>query len=118
MNEDEMEREWSNWSGSLRFTPGHYAEPDDEESIRALIGHARQTGTTIRPVGSGHSSSPLVRTDGILLNVHRLAGLLHHDVSRHLATVGGGTTLRAVGEGLYDAGLAMDNLGDIDRQTV
>ncbi|MFG1898093.1 D-arabinono-1,4-lactone oxidase [Micromonospora zamorensis] len=109
-------RRFVNWSGSLSFTPGEFAEPADEDAVRDLVVRARQDGRTIRPVGSGHSSSPLTRTDGILLSVDRLAGVITEDAGR--ARVWAGTKLKALGEGLYDAGLAMDNLGDVDYQSI
>ncbi|MEV4817651.1 D-arabinono-1,4-lactone oxidase [Micromonospora tulbaghiae] len=111
-----MTREFMNWSGSLRFTPAERAEPADEAEVCALVRRARESGTTVRPVGSGHSSSPLVRTDGILLSLDRLSGVISDD--GRLATAWAGTKLRALGEGLYDAGLAMDNLGDVDYQSI
>ncbi|TDC76753.1 FAD-binding protein [Micromonospora sp. KC606] len=111
-----MARQFVNWSGSLAFTPGEFAEPADENEVRRVVTRARESGAKIRPVGSGHSSSPLVRTDGILVSLDRLAGLVHEDGD--LATVLAGTRLKALGEGLYDAGLAMDNLGDVDYQSI
>ncbi|MEV4493718.1 D-arabinono-1,4-lactone oxidase [Micromonospora coxensis] len=111
-----MAREFVNWSGSLAFTPAEYAEPADEDEVRRLVARARESGTKIRPVGSGHSSSPLVRTDGILVSLDRLAGVLQDDGD--LATVGAGTRIKELGEGLYEAGLAMDNLGDVDYQSI
>lgn len=111
-----MTRSFVNWSGSLSFTPAEYAEPADEEAVRTLVRRAREAGTTVRPVGSGHSSSPLVRTDGILVSLDRLAGVIADD--GNLATAWAGTRLRALGEGLYAAGLAMNNLGDVDYQSI
>ncbi|MGC5322339.1 D-arabinono-1,4-lactone oxidase [Micromonospora arida] len=111
-----MGHEFVNWSGSLSFTPAEYAEPADEDEVRALVRRARQDGTPVRPVGSGHSSSPLVRTDGILLSLDRMAGVISD--RGNLATVWAGTRLNTLGEGLYDAGLAMDNLGDVDYQSI
>ncbi|MGV9767583.1 D-arabinono-1,4-lactone oxidase [Micromonospora tulbaghiae] len=111
-----MTREFVNWSGSLCFTPAERAEPADEAGVRTLVRRARESGATVRPVGSGHSSSPLVRTDGILLSLDRMAGVISGD--GRVATAWGGTKLRALGEGLYDAGLAMDNLGDVDYQSI
>ncbi|MEV4545674.1 D-arabinono-1,4-lactone oxidase [Micromonospora echinaurantiaca] len=111
-----MGHEFTNWSGSLSFTPAEYAEPVDEDEVRAVVRRARQDGTTVRPVGSGHSSSPLVRTDGILLSLDRMAGVISDRAG--LATVWAGTKLKTLGEGLYDAGLAMDNLGDVDYQSI
>ncbi|MBQ1034381.1 FAD-binding protein [Micromonospora sp. C97] len=109
-------RQFVNWSGSLSFTPREFAEPADEDAVRELVVRARESGRTIRPVGSGHSSSPLTRTDDILLSVDRLAGVIAEDADRARACAG--TKLKALGEGLYDAGLAMDNLGDVDYQSI
>ncbi|MFD6682467.1 D-arabinono-1,4-lactone oxidase [Micromonospora parva] len=109
-------RQFVNWSGSLSFTPREFAEPADEDAVRELVVRARESGRTIRPVGSGHSSSPLTRTDDILLSVDRLAGVIAEDADR--ARAWAGTKLKALGEGLYDAGLAMDNLGDVDYQSI
>ncbi|MDG4801041.1 FAD-binding protein [Micromonospora sp. WMMD980] len=91
-----MTRAFVNWSGSLSFTPAEWAEPADEDEVCALVRRARDTGVTIRPVGSGHSSSPLVRTDGILLGLDRLAGVISDD--GRLATAWAGTKLKALGE--------------------
>ncbi|MFI6783358.1 D-arabinono-1,4-lactone oxidase [Micromonospora sp. NPDC050276] len=109
-------RRFVNWSGSLSFTPREFAEPADEDAVRELVVRARESRRTIRPVGSGHSSSPLTRTDDILLSVDRLAGVITEDTDR--ARAWAGTKLKALGEGLYDAGLAMDNLGDVDYQSI
>ncbi|MTK02874.1 D-arabinono-1,4-lactone oxidase [Micromonospora sp. CP22] len=111
-----MSRTFVNWSGSLTFTASGQAEPADEDEVRELVSRARESGTTLRPVGSGHSSSPLVRTDGTLVSLHRLAGVI--DKAGDRATVGGGSRLSELGERLYDAGLAMENLGDVDYQTI
>ncbi|MBQ1025250.1 D-arabinono-1,4-lactone oxidase [Micromonospora sp. C95] len=111
-----MSRPFVNWSGSLAFTPSGYAEPTDEEEVRKLVTRVRESGDTLRPVGSGHSSSPLVRTDGTLVSLHRMAGVI--DKAGDRATVRGGSRLKELGAGLYDVGLAMDNLGDVDYQSI
>jgi FAD/FMN-containing dehydrogenase len=111
-------KEWRNWSGSLSFTPGELVDLMDETQAAELIARARETGRTLRPVGSGHSSSPLVRTDDTLVSVDRLTGIIDHDDQTHQVTVGAGTTLKDLGDALLSAGLAMDNLGDVDYQTI
>jgi FAD/FMN-containing dehydrogenase len=111
-------REWVNWSGSLRFSPGHSWAATDEAAVVEMVHRARTEGWTLRPVGAGHSSSPLVRTDGPLLDLRHLSGVLDHDLDARRATVGSGTRLGDLGDQLYDRGLAMENLGDVDLQAI
>jgi len=110
--------EWVNWSGSLGFSPRHCWTARDEAAVVEAVQRARAEGWTLRPVGSGHSSSPLVRTDGVLLDLSEMTGVLSHDVDAGRATVGVGTRLGDLGTQLYDLGLAMENLGDVDLQTI
>jgi FAD/FMN-containing dehydrogenase len=114
----QMADSFVNWSGSVAFVPAEHAEPIDEEEVRRLVLRAREAAIPLRPVGSGHSSSPLVRTDGILLSLDRLSGLVEEDAPARRSTVWAGTKLSSLGEGLYDAGLAMENLGDVDYQSI
>ncbi|MFC6017262.1 D-arabinono-1,4-lactone oxidase [Plantactinospora solaniradicis] len=113
-----MGHEWRNWSGSLRFTPREQVTPADEDALRALVDRARRTSTKLRPVGSGHSSSPLVRTEDVLVSLTGLARSMQRHEDPQLATVGAGVPLGELGEALYEAGLAMDNLGDVDVQSI
>ncbi|HEX6969530.1 MAG TPA: D-arabinono-1,4-lactone oxidase [Micromonosporaceae bacterium] len=113
-----MGREWANWSGSVRFTPAELAQPADEAEVVELVRRARERGRLLRPVGAGHSSSPLVRTDDILVGMDRLTGPIQHHREGALATFRAGTRLREVGKSLFQAGLAMENLGDVDYQTL
>ncbi|HEX5594891.1 MAG TPA: D-arabinono-1,4-lactone oxidase, partial [Micromonosporaceae bacterium] len=94
------------------------AAPEDEAAVVALVRRARDAGVKVRPVGSGHSSSPLVRTDGILVSLDRLTDVPPADEPSRRATVGAGTRLHEIGAGLAHVGLAMENLGDVDYQTI
>lgn len=106
---------WSNWSGLQRATPTEIASPGSEDELAALM--ARADGP-VRPVGSGHSFTPLVNSDGIIIDVSRLQGLISHDTAAGTVTFGAGTRLRRVAQ-LSDAiGLAFHNLPDIDTQTL
>lgn len=110
-------RVWSNWSGGLRFTPARIVAPHDKEELGQVVLEAGRRGTSVRPVGAGHSSSPLVQGD-VLVSLERFGSLVDHDASRCEATVGAGMTLRDAGRALLSVGLAFENLGDIDEQTV
>ena len=70
----------------------------------------------IKPVGAGHSFSPVAATGGVLLDLQWLDGVLA--VDGPLVTLGAGTNLFQLPALLHPLGLALENLGDIDRQTI
>lgn len=109
---------WSNWSGEQTCAPARVATPASIEEIVDEIAAARAAGRTIRPVGSGHSFTALVPTDGVLLSLDRMAGVVEIDTARRRARVQAGMPLHVLNEELARHGLALENLGDIDRQTV
>jgi FAD/FMN-containing dehydrogenase len=109
-----MRHEWSNWSGSLRFRPARLEQPADEGDLAAVVRRAAAEGRVVRPVGAGHSSSRLVETDDVLVSLERFRGVEAHGGLE--ATVGAGTTIEDMNEGLLKIGLAMHNLGDVDMQ--
>ncbi len=113
-----MPQEWSNWSGSLRFTPDSIETPRDERHLAELVQRAAAAGRTVRVVGAGHSSSALVKTDDVLISLERFQGLVAHDSNTHRATLRTGMTLHEAGQKLLDVNLALHNLGDVDVQTV
>ena len=113
-----MAHEYVNWSGSMRFTPAEIAEPKDEQEVVETVRRAAGDGRTVRPVGSGHSSMPIFATDDVLMSLEHLAGLVDHDADAGLARVLPGTGLARTGELLAEAGLAMENLGDVDYQAI
>lgn len=76
------------------------------------------TSGLVRPVGSGHSFTGLVPTDGHLVIVDQLNGLLDHDPDQRTATFGAGTRLGHTGKPLEEIGQAMFKMPDIDRQTI
>jgi FAD/FMN-containing dehydrogenase len=110
--------EFVNWSGSLRFTPRTCVWPANEDAIRAFVMDAAMRSRTVRVVGSGHSSSPLVLSPDILMSLRDLHGLIDYDLQHSRATLGAGTKLHDVGVILHGVGLAMENLGDVDTQTI
>src|SRR6202000_2017198 len=57
-------------------------------------------------------------TDGTMVHVEALRGVLDADPASGLVRAGGGTALRDLNEELGMLGLALENLGDIDAQTV
>ena len=88
------------------------------EGVTDAVRRARRTGWRVRVAGSGHSFTPLVATDGLLLHVDGLSGVLGVDRERRRVRVLAGTPLHVLNPALQALGLALPNLGDIDRQTI
>ncbi len=72
----------------------------------------------VRAVGSGHSFSDIACTDGMQLQLHGLSKVLDVDRGSGLVRVQGGITIRELGRCVAEHGLALENLGDIDAQTI
>jgi FAD-linked oxidoreductase len=106
---------WRNWSGGQACIPSARIAPEDEA---ALIDAVRSTKGTIRAVGSGHSFSALVPTEGTLLSLSNLSGIISADAQTLQSEFWGGTRVAEMGEPLLKAGLAMLNMADIDYQTL
>lgn len=92
--------------------------PADERQVVDLVLRAAHRGETLRVVGSGHSFTPLVATDGVLVSLDAQQGVVAVDHQAGLATVLAGTKIRALGEQLHAHGVAQENLGDIDVQSI
>lgn len=113
-----MGARWTNWVGNRSFTPRYAAAPKDEEEVAALVRAASQLGVGVRVGATGHSFTPIVETDGLLLDVSALNGVLKVDAGSKRATAFAGTQIRDFYEPLWDAGLALINQGDIDTQQI
>ena len=106
---------WRNWSGNLVAHPAKRFSPASESE---LVDYLKVSRGAVRPVGSGHSFSALVPTDGDLIVIDQLKGLLDHDEVNETATFAAGTRLGDMGPLLDRVEQAMINLPDIDRQTL
>jgi FAD-linked oxidoreductase len=108
----------SNWSGSVKFKPAQIAKPVSEAEIQRLVEECGHQGRVLRTVGSGHSFSSLIETNGCLLSLDRLQGLVSLDPASGVAELFGGTKLWAMNDLLFEKGRCLENLGDINRQSI
>jgi FAD-linked oxidoreductase len=109
---------WSNWSGEIYCTPQFIAKPGSIDELIKLVRDCARKGQHIRVAGSGHSGVPLVTTDEVLVSLEKLRGIEAIDPEEKTVTVLGGTILAHLGDELLKHGLAQENLGDIDVQTI
>lgn len=110
--------EWRNWAGDQRCRPSTVALPSTVAEVSTLVMAAAKSGVTIKAVGSGHSFNDIALTSGVQLRLDGISGLLRVDREAKLATVAGGTRLHEIPALLAPYGLAMENLGDIDQQSI
>ncbi len=111
-------RRWVNWVGNRSCNPRHFASPANEDDIAALVLAAGARGLGVRVAATGHSFTPVVETDGLLLDLRQLSGVVDVDPLRKRATAWAGTQIRDFYHPLWDAGLALINQGDIDTQQI
>jgi FAD-linked oxidoreductase len=109
---------WKNWSGYVECPGTPVRTPDDVAQLVQLLADAARDGTPVRVAGAGHSFSPLVASDGIIVSLDRMQGIVDVDAQARVARVQAGTRLYALGAALAQRGLAMENLGDINVQSI
>ncbi|WP_322411845.1 D-arabinono-1,4-lactone oxidase [Microbacterium invictum] len=109
---------WRNWGRTAEAKPVRAEFPGSPEAVERAVRAAARRGLRIKPVGSGHSFSAIAVAPEVLLNLSALSGVVAIDRAAGRATLGAGTPLHQVPRLLARHGLAMQNLGDIDRQTL
>jgi L-gulono-1,4-lactone dehydrogenase len=103
---------WRNWTGDQGCVPERVERPGSEEELAGIVAGAER----VRVAGAGHSFTDIACTDHVMVDVSRMGRVLR--VEGELATVQGGITLHKLGIELAARGLALENQGDIDLQTL
>lgn len=109
---------WQNWARTARITPMRVERPRTPEAVQRAVQAAARRGTPIKAVGAGHSFTGIAAAPGVLLELDDMQGLVSADAATGRVTFLAGTRLHRVPWLLAPHGLAMQNLGDIDRQSI
>lgn len=120
--QNEPEPLWQNWARTARANPRQITSPGTEEEVAQQVRAEAERGGQVRVAGAGHSFSPAVVSDGLLLRVDALnevewVGQPEPDGSR-LVRVGAGMRQRDLCRALAAHGVALENMGDIDGQSI
>ncbi|MEO9327125.1 D-arabinono-1,4-lactone oxidase [Gordonia aurantiaca] len=107
---------WRNWGGTASSTPSRTLSPSSADEVAHIVRETVERGGTVKTVGAGHSFSPIAVADDVQLELSNLRGLVGVDGKR--VTLRAGTHLYEIPGLLKPHGLAMANLGDVDRQTI
>lgn len=108
---------WSNWAGNVTDSAAVLC-PRTQDELVEMVHSSAAAGRRIRPVGSGHSFTPIAQAGDTRLSLRHLSGIVAADRATGRVRVLAGTPLRVLNRALDLLGLAMPNLGDIDAQTL
>ena len=109
---------WQNWAGNQVAEVDRIIRPgSEEELVEAVLEQVAQR-RSIGAAGSTHSFSRIVPADDTIFDTRGVSGLVEADAAAGTATVLAGTRLIELGPLLWEAGLGLRNMGDIDKQTV
>ena len=109
---------WRNWAGDQQCVPVRVERPASLEELRRAVERGATEGLKVRATASGHSFTDTACTDGVMVRLERMNRVIDADPASGLAKVDAGIVLRDLSEQLWDRGLALPSLGDIDVQTV
>ena len=109
---------WRNWARTESVRPTRVERPATVDAVqRAVVAAARQ-GMRIKAVGAGHSFNGIAVAPGVQLDLTDISGVVAVDAARARVTLLAGTRLHDLPRLLAPHGLALQNMGDIDRQTI
>jgi FAD-linked oxidoreductase len=109
---------WENWARTARVDPARIVAPGSVDEVAAEVKQAAHDGLAVKAVGSGHSFTGVAVAPGVQLLPDRLDRVHSVDHESGLVTVDAGIPLHRLNPLLAEHGLAMEILGDIDRQTI
>jgi L-gulono-1,4-lactone dehydrogenase len=110
--------EWHNWAGDEGCRPREIVHPASIEQVAAAVARAEREDLRVRVAGAGHSFSDIACSDGLLMVLDRFQRVLDVDREGQLVRVQGGITIARLNARLAELGLALENLGDIDVQSI
>jgi L-gulonolactone oxidase len=111
-------RVWKNWAGNQRCVPETVERPRSERGLVRIVKQAAQSGQRVKVAGSGHSFTGVALTDGCLVRLDNYNRVLALDPEKLSVTVEAGITIARLNEELDRNGLALENLGDINYQSI
>ncbi|MEL7219960.1 MAG: D-arabinono-1,4-lactone oxidase [Bacteroidota bacterium] len=107
-----------NWSGNQIWQPNTVFYPDSETAVQAIVQRATTENRKVRIIGTGHSFTPLSKTEDFLISLDKYQGVIRIDQDKQQVTVKAGTKLHYLNELLFKEGLALENMGDINVQSI
>ncbi|MGC0363038.1 FAD/FMN-containing dehydrogenase [Rhodococcus sp. 27YEA15] len=98
---------WQNWAGTYSAAPRYFATPRDTPELAAVVAKASARGQRVKAVGAGHSFTAVAATDGVMISLDNLSGIVAVDPHPNgaLVTVLAGTRFERPQRSPVGAGL-------------
>jgi FAD-linked oxidoreductase len=109
---------WRNWCGNERVTPRQVLRPESDAEIIQAVVNAYASGRRVKAIGSGHSFTGAAVAPDVQIDLSDYTGVVGIDREKKQVTLRSGTKLWQIPALLKPLGLAMQNLGDINRQSI
>lgn len=110
--------DWANWGNTQQCIPQKIFYPTTQAEVQIIIQEATDNHVKFKAVGSSHSWSDLVCTDGYLINTDYLNRIIWIDSEKHQVKVEAGIKIRDLIEFLAAHNLALSNQGFITDQSI
>lgn len=104
----------TNWAGNVAFRAGALHAPTTVDELRRVVTRSRR----LRPLGTGHSFSPVADGDGAQVTVARLPRARELDSDRQRVRVEAGATYGDLAAWLHARGWALGNMGSLPHISV
>jgi L-gulonolactone oxidase len=109
---------WRNWGNTQECSPQQIFYPANAQEVIAIIKDAAVKKIPLKAIGSSHSWSDLISTDGFLISTNNLDKVLWIDRSQCQIKVEAGIKLHELIAVLAENGLALSNQGFITEQSI
>ncbi|WP_419819330.1 D-arabinono-1,4-lactone oxidase [Glaciibacter flavus] len=109
---------WRNWARTEKVRPLRVERPTSAGAVQRAVQAAAHSGLGVKAVGAGHSFTGIAVAPGVQLDLTDLSGIIDVDHARARVTFAAGTRLHRLPALLKPYGLALTNMGDIDRQSI
>lgn len=109
---------WTNWAQNEQAIPDYFHYPKSIGDIQDTVNSCRIRGTSLRVIGAAHSFSPVAKPESDAMSLDYLRGLISYDSEAMEATLWAGTYLYEAASFLAAVGMGLENMGDIQQQTI
>lgn len=111
-------KRWTNWGRVESARPVFVAKPTTVDEVVSAVLAAREKGLAVKAIGASHSFTAIAAAPGVMLDLDGLDGIISADSATGRVRLAAGTNLHQLPELLGPLGLALQNMGDIDQQTI